>query len=102
MDQLNGVNVSQDCLSYAGPTDGSIDSCLGVDLTTCGAYIGEECSYTGDRLTECEPPAGDLDSIASCQAWAAPLVAAGVNHFHFYAPLHYALTGGWVQNFKPS
>ena len=58
-----------------------------VDLTTCSAYIGEECSYTGDRLTGFEPPAGDLDSIASCQAWAAPLVAAGVNHFHFYAPL---------------
>ena len=30
-----------------------------------------------------EPPAGDMDSISSCQAWAASLQAVGVEHFHF-------------------
>ena len=25
---------------------------LQVDLTTCSAYIGEECEYSGDRLGE--------------------------------------------------
>jgi hypothetical protein len=40
----------QDCLSFAGPTDGSIPDCLAVDLTTCDAYIEETCTYRGDEL----------------------------------------------------
>ena len=40
----------QDCLSFAGPVDGNVDSCLETDFCSCSAYIGEECQYVGERL----------------------------------------------------
>ena len=47
-----GMNPSfvQDCLSFAGPVDGNVDSCLETDFCSCSAYIGEECQYVGERL----------------------------------------------------
>ena len=43
-------SLFQDCTSFAGPVDGDIDACLYTDLSTCSAYIGEECQYVGERL----------------------------------------------------
>ena len=40
----------QDCRSFAGPVDGDINSCLNTDLSTCSAYIREECQYAGGRV----------------------------------------------------
>ena len=44
------ITLIQDCITFAGPIDGDINSCLDTDLTTCSAYIEEECQYTGERL----------------------------------------------------
>ena len=41
----------QGCTSFAGPVDGDIDACMDTDLNSCSAYIGEECQYVGERLS---------------------------------------------------
>merc|ERR1711962_974434 len=77
------TNYHQDCLTFAGPTLGDIVACTEVDLTTCSAYIKEECEYSGDRLEDFEPQPGQVASIAACQAWAMPLEGYGVHYFVF-------------------
>ena len=79
--------------------DGDINSCLETDLSTCSAYIEEECQYLGERLGErfngliekkqnfisdgLEPPSGDVSSIADCQEWGKEVQSLGVNYFYF-------------------
>merc|ERR1711928_94226 len=77
------VLFHQDCLTFAGPTLGDIVACTEVDLTTCSAYIKEECEYSGDGLEDFEPQPGQVASIAACQAWAMPLEGYGVHYFVF-------------------
>merc|ERR1712055_172794 len=77
------TNYHQDCISFAGPTLSDIELCQEVDLTTCSAYIGEECEYSGDRLEDYEPPVGGVSSIERCQTWAEPLEPYGAHYFYF-------------------
>jgi len=76
------TNYHKDCKTLGGPTLGSIEDCMDVDLTTCSALIWEECSYDGNRLNELEPPAGEVLTISECQAWAQ-LLPSSVNATHF-------------------
>ena len=46
------MTLFQDCITFAGPTDGDIESCSETDLSTCSAYIEEECQYTGERRSK--------------------------------------------------
>jgi len=77
------IDYHQDCISFAGPVDGDINSCLDIDFGTCSAYIGEDCQYTGERLVGLEPPAGDVSSIADCQEWGKEVQSLGANYFYF-------------------
>jgi len=77
------TNYHQDCLSFAGPVDGNVDSCLETDFCSCSAYIGEECQYVGERLVGLEPPAGDVNSIADCQEWGRAVQSLGADFFYF-------------------
>ena len=45
-------SLSQDCVTFAGPINGDIDSYVLTDQrpTTCSAYIEQECQYSGERL----------------------------------------------------
>ena len=89
-------------MSFAGPIGGDINSCLETDLSTCSAYIGEECQYVGERLGDIqeiffkyfgqlllfssvglEPPPGDVSSIADCQEWGKDVQPLGAEFFHF-------------------
>merc|ERR1719500_1252478 len=56
---------------------------MNTDLSTCSAYIEEECHYVGERLDLLEPPAGDVSSIADCQEWAKEVQFLGANYFSF-------------------
>ena len=53
-------DFSQDCNSFAGPTAGSVEDCYSVDLATCDAIKQDECTYTGERLSECLSASADL------------------------------------------
>merc|ERR1711972_118638 len=77
------TNYHQDCLTFAGPTLGDIVACHEVDLTTCSAYIREECDYSGTRLVDYEPPVYGVSSISACQTWAKALEQFGANYFIF-------------------
>jgi len=77
------TNYHQDCTTFAGPVDGDIDACLDTDLSTCSAYIGEECQYVGERLEGLEPPAGDVSSISDCQEWGKEVQSLGAEFFYF-------------------
>jgi len=77
------TNYHQDCITFAGPIDGNINSCLDTDLTTCSAYIEEECQYTGERLYGLEPPPEDVSSIHDCQEWAKEVESLGAENFYF-------------------
>merc|ERR1711874_394135 len=77
------TNYHQDCVSFAGPVDGDINSCLDTDLSTCSAYIEEECQYVGERLVDLEPPSTDVSNIADCQEWGQKIQDFGANYFYF-------------------
>jgi len=77
------TNYHQDCITFAGPVDGDINSCLETDLSTCSGYIEEECHYVGDRLVDLEPPVGDITSIGECQEWGDVVSSLGANYFYF-------------------
>merc|ERR1712179_31530 len=77
------TNYHLDCASFAGPVDGDIEACLNTDLSTCSAYIEEECQYVGERLDGLEPPAGDVSSISECQEWAKMVESLGADFFYF-------------------
>jgi len=82
------TNYHQDCKTFGGPTIGSIQDCMDVDLSTCWALIGEECTYVGNRLTELEPPPKEVSSILECQEWAQLLPPSSkASHFVFVSPL---------------
>ena len=98
-------SLSQDCVTFAGPIDGDIDSYGLTDQrpTTCSAYIEQECQYSGERLgnidierekkstcnwwylisEDYEPNVGTISSITDCQAWGAAVLSLGAKYFHF-------------------
>jgi len=76
------TDYHQDCKTFSGPTLGSIQDCMSVDLATCWAYIWEECTYTGDRLSEFEPLPHDVSSVGECQEWAE-ILPPSVNATYF-------------------
>ena len=85
-------HIMQDCMSFAGPIGGDINSCLETDLSTCSAYIGEECQYVGERLGDIQeffssilinyyyfPQLVWSHLLVTCQAW--PIVKSGGKMF---------------------
>jgi len=76
------TDYHKDCASFAGPIDGDIESCLNTDLSTCSAYIGEECQYDG-RREDLEPLPEEVSSIEECQAWGKIVHSSGANYFFY-------------------
>ena len=98
----------QDCESFAGTITSSLADCT-ADSNSCSAYVLDDCTYTGERLSkwrksfflnsgiawqwqqisppeDLEPAPGNVASIEECRLWAKVLVDGGltdVAFFHF-------------------
>merc|ERR1712106_61111 len=78
------TNYHQDCKSFAGPIEGSIEDCLAVDQSTCDAILNEDCTFAEDtRMPELEQGPGSISSITECQELARALEVLGVDFFYF-------------------
>merc|ERR1712179_316351 len=64
----------------AGPI--SVSDC-GGDTDPCYSYLEDNCSYTGDRLGNFEPPPGDVSSIEECRLWGELIQDLGAVFFHY-------------------